>query len=174
MALLRLQEGLSSRSVRSRCGETEGSFLRCVEPGRWLTCSACAEAHSAAQLIPRDALQQKLCANCGEEKLDTYFAEGCAWCSPCELRNSFCCQECGSCRKWKYTHAFTAGDDEMAESLPICSACSPQHQQYTCTVCDKNTRETTIRCQSFAKTEALLNSSMRSLLHLQHLSRTEK
>ena len=36
------------------------------------------------------------------------------------------------------THMFcTAGDDEMAESLPICSACSPQHQKYTCTVCDK-------------------------------------
>ena len=112
-------------------------FLRCIAPGRWSTCSACAEAHSAAQLISRDALQQKLCANCGEEKLNTYFAEGCTWCSPCELRKSFCRQECGSCRKWKYTHAFTAGDDEMAESLPICSACSPQHQKYTCTVCDK-------------------------------------
>ena len=115
-------------------------FIRCIAPGQWLTCSACAEAHQLAKEIPAEESEEQSCSKCGDRKPTAYFAEGCEWCRSCELEERFSIRHCSSCNKCECPSASIAkgrGADRptYTESSCFCTACKPRDHEYTCTIC---------------------------------------
>ena len=131
-------EGFGAKSAR-----TEEVFAKCIGPGCWIACLACAASHNLARERQGLPVELRQCDLCLQTKSSVYFAgepDEVLWCAQCELQREYKRTECRVCHKVKKIKEFpnlaqTGVVVGKNDGLPICLTCKPVCGPYRCTVC---------------------------------------
>ena len=127
-------------------GDAAEVFEKCVRPGHWVICTACAcaqESHRANPLAPHKVRVCPLCnVSRSSQHYEIFDDDMDSWCRQCDLQRHFLLLPCKICHKQLPCLQFPKAKQrnfklDEPNTLPTCSRCMPDPGVYKCTVCQQ-------------------------------------
>ena len=129
--------------------------FRCVQPGAWRQCVACAAIVIRCTCREGTTNAMRLCDSCGRHRCKHSFSASEVTCDACLWKRSFERHVCDTCGNVSNE---TTQSGEIGADKYICATCAPERFLVECTCCGK--RKSML---NFPRRRSLRNLQSRSI-----------